>query len=176
MVSTISYEEVSSTQRSCATLWRFRIIVWMVVSHQINNLCLTIKIVLPIQNWTTWMRRLGDSPTKRPFGYFCGSGQKLPAQQSGIKVGNTKCLSGACIPRRPEGRPTISYEEVSSTRRSCATLWRFRVINRKTFTNRKANLCLTIKVVLLIQNWTKWMRRLGDSPTKRPFGYFYGSG
>jgi hypothetical protein len=31
---------------------------------------------------------------KRPFGYFCGSGQKLPAQQSGIKVGNTKHLNG----------------------------------------------------------------------------------
>jgi len=31
------------------------------------------------------MRRLGDSPTKRPFGYFCGSGQKLHAQQGGIK-------------------------------------------------------------------------------------------
>ena len=31
---------------------------------------------------------------KRPFGYFCGSGQKLPAQQSGIKVGNAKRLNG----------------------------------------------------------------------------------
>ncbi|NLU97039.1 hypothetical protein B6N13_02875 [Marinomonas sp. UCMA 3892] len=31
---------------------------------------------------------------KRPFGYFCGSGQKLHAQQGGIKVGNTKRLNG----------------------------------------------------------------------------------
>jgi hypothetical protein len=31
---------------------------------------------------------------KRPFGYFCGSGQKLPAQQSGKKVRNTKRLNG----------------------------------------------------------------------------------
>ncbi|RNF75679.1 hypothetical protein EBI01_02265 [Marinomonas rhizomae] len=37
---------------------------------------------------------MGDSPIKRPFGYFCGSGQKLHAQQGGIKVRNPKRLNG----------------------------------------------------------------------------------
>ena len=31
---------------------------------------------------------------KRIFGYFLGASKKLPAQQSGIKVGNAKRLNG----------------------------------------------------------------------------------
>jgi len=31
---------------------------------------------------------------KRIFGYFLGACKKLPAQQSGIKVGDTKRLNG----------------------------------------------------------------------------------
>jgi lipase chaperone LimK len=41
------------------------------------------------------MRRLGDSPIKRIFGYFLGACKKLPAQQSGKKVRNTKRLNGS---------------------------------------------------------------------------------
>ncbi|NLU98258.1 hypothetical protein B6N13_09100 [Marinomonas sp. UCMA 3892] len=37
---------------------------------------------------------------KRIFGYFLGASKKLPAQQSGKKVGNTKRLNGTWIPRR----------------------------------------------------------------------------
>ncbi|WP_219703910.1 hypothetical protein, partial [Marinomonas lutimaris] len=47
-------------------------------------------------------------------------------------------------------RPTNASisNAISSTRRSCATLWRFRVINRKTLSDSKAYLCLTVKIVL----------------------------
>ncbi|AWY01394.1 hypothetical protein A8139_16600 [Marinomonas primoryensis] len=40
---------------------------------------------------------------KRPFGYFCGSGQKLHAQQSGIKVGNAKRLN------RTKNNPILAF-------------------------------------------------------------------
>ncbi|AWY01396.1 hypothetical protein A8139_16610 [Marinomonas primoryensis] len=62
------------------------------LSHQINNLCLTIQrasVKLFFDDKNQALKIL-----KRPFGNFCGSGQKLHAQQSGIKVGSTKRLNG----------------------------------------------------------------------------------
>ena len=57
------------------------------------------------------MRRLGESPTKRPFCYFCVVWQKLPAQlfpelKCGKRVGNTKRLNGTWIPRRAKAATT----------------------------------------------------------------------
>jgi hypothetical protein len=43
---------------------------------------------------------------KRIFGYFLGASKKLPAQQSGIKVGNTKRLN-----RNQRKTPSLSSKE-----------------------------------------------------------------
>jgi hypothetical protein len=66
------------------------------------------------------MRRLGDSPIKRPFGYFLGASKKLPAQQSGKKAGNTKRLNGT----KEEINPSLALplEEIRGGKKSLRLL------------------------------------------------------
>ncbi|WP_217653716.1 hypothetical protein, partial [Marinomonas polaris] len=44
---------------------------------------------------------------KRIFGYFLGACKKLPAQQSGIKVGNTKLLRSGKYPLKNQRNDPI---------------------------------------------------------------------
>jgi hypothetical protein len=52
---------------------------------------------------------------KRIFGYFLGASKKLPAQQSGIKVGNTKRLNGNKIHCRSEDPTHKTMKALLST-------------------------------------------------------------
>ena len=88
-------------QRSCATLWRFKVRVW-------ERFPLRKSIYTPyaIKRCISTISCCGNDTLKilkRPFGYFCGSGQKLHAQQSGIKLRNTKHLNGNRIHCRSKG-------------------------------------------------------------------------
>ena len=65
--------------------------------------------------------------------------------------------------------PSLQTEEVCSTRRSCATLWSFRVINGRTLSNNKLNLCLTIKIVLLDVMSNNMNKTFGRKPDKETF-------
>ncbi len=65
-----------------------------------NNLCLTAPERR--KQSCSYKENQALKILKRIFGYFLGASKKLPAQQSGKKVGNTKRLNGKMV--SPLGR------------------------------------------------------------------------